>query len=89
MLVAFGLLLPIFLLIAAGYWLRASTFVPETFWGASEKLGYWILLPALVIQAIATRDFSGATAGQTWTARREARGFFLIACMCSENIGLR
>ncbi len=63
MLVAFGLLLPIFLLIAAGYWLRASTFVPETFWGASEKLGYWILLPALVIQAIATRDFSGATAG--------------------------
>ena len=63
MLVAFGLLLPIFLLIALGYWLRASDFVPEGFWAASEKLGYWILLPALVIQAIATRDFSGDSAG--------------------------
>ena len=59
MLVAFGLLLPVFLIIAAGYWLRQTKFLPDSFWAASEKLGYWVLLPALVIQAIATRDLSG------------------------------
>jgi len=62
MFLTFWLISPIFLLIAFGYWLRRVDFLPVSFWAASEKLGYWVLLPALVIQALATRDLAGGPA---------------------------
>lgn len=62
MLLTFALISPIFLLIALGYWTRSKGFLPDAFWPAAEKLGYWILLPALVIHALATRDLAGGPA---------------------------
>lgn len=52
-------LLPIVLLIALGYLLRRHGFLPEAFWSHAERLSYFVLLPALFINALATANFSG------------------------------
>jgi hypothetical protein len=51
-------ILPVFLLIAVGYALRKKGFPGEGFWAPAEKLTYFVLLPALIVNAIAKADFS-------------------------------
>jgi malonate transporter and related proteins len=60
LLVSFSLaILPIALMIAAGFAMRRLEFVEESFWAPAEKLCYFICLPALFIHALATVDLSG------------------------------
>lgn len=47
-------LVPIALLIMLGLWLRHANFVGEAFWPYAEKLGYYVLLPALFFHSLAT-----------------------------------
>lgn len=54
MLLIANALLPVFLLIGLGIALKRTGFLAAAFWPGVEKLNYWILLPALFFQALAT-----------------------------------
>lgn len=47
-------LAPIALLIALGAWLNHSRFLADSFWAQAERLGYYVLLPALFLHGLAT-----------------------------------
>lgn len=47
-------LAPIVLLIAMGAWLKRSRFLEDSFWAQAERLGYYVLLPALFLHGLAT-----------------------------------
>ncbi|KPJ97951.1 MAG: hypothetical protein AMK71_12215 [Nitrospira bacterium SG8_35_4] len=47
-------LLPVFAVIIAGYGLRSFGFPGETFWPHAERLTYFVLFPALLLQKTAT-----------------------------------
>ncbi|MBT6273074.1 MAG: AEC family transporter [Chromatiales bacterium] len=57
------LISPVFMLIALGVWARQSGFVTDGFWQPAEKIGYWFLLPSLIIDSLATNRLDGAAAG--------------------------
>ena len=56
-------LLPVFLLILLGWLLRRIKFLDEAFWGAAERLTYYILLPCLLVAGLAEATLAG---GQLW-----------------------
>jgi len=47
-------LAPIALLIVMGTWLKRSRFLQDSFWAQAERLGYYVLLPALFLHGLAT-----------------------------------
>ena len=47
-------LVPIALLIGLGAWLKHSAFLADSFWAQAERLGYYLLLPALFLHSLAT-----------------------------------
>jgi malonate transporter len=49
-----GAILPIFALIALGAGLRRSGFPGESFWPQVERLTYYLLFPALLVESLAT-----------------------------------
>jgi predicted permease len=51
---------PVFLLIALGYGLKASGFMPAERWGPIERLAIWVLYPGFLIPAVWQADLSGA-----------------------------
>lgn len=53
---------PVFAVIAAGYAMRASGWVPRPLWGGVNVLNYRVLLPAILFTTTAAADFSGAGA---------------------------
>lgn len=55
-----GALAPIFLLIVAGWVLRAFVFRAEAFWEAIETITYFVLFPALLIASIAEAPLNGS-----------------------------
>ncbi|KQO68611.1 AEC family transporter [Methylobacterium sp. Leaf89] len=52
-------LVPIALLIGLGVLLRRNGLVAESFWAQAERLGYYVLLPALFIHGLATARLDG------------------------------
>lgn len=58
MLTIINALLPIFIVILLGYSLKHYKMLTKGFWDSSEKLTYYILLPALLFKSIATSSFS-------------------------------
>ncbi|MEK0081689.1 AEC family transporter [Benzoatithermus flavus] len=52
-------LAPVALLIALGYGLRASAFLPEASWAPIDRLVYYILFPALLVDGLASADLRG------------------------------
>ncbi|MEO1038165.1 MAG: AEC family transporter [Pseudomonadota bacterium] len=57
---------PVFLLIGAGWVLRASNYMPATFWSGINALNYRVLLPAVLFTTLARLDVS--TSGLAATA---------------------
>ena len=55
--------LPVFVLIAVGYGLRKSDFLPDATWRPIEKLSINLLYPGFLIPAIWSADISGGGAG--------------------------
>ncbi len=51
-------LIPIFFVIAIGYFLRTIRFAPEEAWRLVERIVYFVLFPALLMHTIAEADFS-------------------------------
>ena len=51
-------LLPVLLLILLGIALRTRTFMADSFWPQAERLGYFVLLPALFFHGLATADLA-------------------------------
>jgi hypothetical protein len=54
--------LPVFLLIALGYGLKASGFMPAETWPPVERLTYFVFYPGFLVPSIWTAEF-GASAG--------------------------
>lgn len=55
--------LPVFVLIAIGYGLRKSDFLPDATWRPIEKLSINLLYPGFLVPAIWGADLSGGSAG--------------------------
>ena len=47
-----GAILPVFLTIALGHLFRRSGFLPETFWDGTNRLTFYVLVPALLISSM-------------------------------------
>jgi len=56
-------IVPVFVLIAIGYGLRKSDFLPDATWRPIEKLSIHLLYPGFLIPAIWHADLSGGSAG--------------------------
>ncbi len=65
MTIIFESILPIFLLVLLGVWLKRSPLIDLTLWEGLEQLGYFVLFPALLFSTLATADFSGMKADAT------------------------
>lgn len=61
MLSIIGAILPVFLVIFLGQWLRQRDFPGEGFWAPAERLTYFVLFPALIVTTLATAELSGLT----------------------------
>jgi len=59
----FSLIVPLFVVIALGYVLKKTKFLPRSFAGDLNKLIYFIGLPALLFQKTSQIDFSGYSFG--------------------------
>ena len=56
--IVFESLFPVLLVIATGLGLRKSGIVPEKHWQGIELLGYWLLIPALIMVSLINMDLS-------------------------------
>lgn len=63
MVALFAGVVPVFILIAIGYGLRKSDFLPDATWRPIEKLSINLLYPGFLIPAIWDADLSGSSAG--------------------------
>jgi predicted permease len=52
-------LAPVALLIALGYGLRASAFLPEPSWAPIDRLVYYVLFPSFLVASLASADLRG------------------------------
>lgn len=59
MIAIFDSILPIFLLILAGNFLRRLPLIDQGAWVGLEQIGYWFLYPALLFVTIYNADFKG------------------------------
>lgn len=59
MIVIFESVLPVFLLIIAGFALRRTPVIAKTAWPGMEQISYWFLYPSLLFVTIYNADFSG------------------------------
>ncbi len=68
MTIIFESILPIFLLVLLGVWLRRSKLVDQGMWAGLEQFGYYFLFPALLFSTLAKADFTGMKADATAVA---------------------
>ena len=61
----FESILPVFLLVLLGVWLRRSKLVDQGLWIGLEQFGYYFLFPALLFSTLAKADFTGMKADAT------------------------
>ena len=54
-------LLPVFLLILAGYGLRRSKFPGDSFWDPAERFLYYFLFPLMLIDKLMYADAQGVS----------------------------
>lgn len=57
-------LVPVMLLIGLGKLLRDRVFTAEVFWRETERLGYYLLLPALIVHSLGTANWGAAPVGR-------------------------
>ena len=55
--------LPVFAMIALGWGLKASKFIPEAGWPPIERLTYFVFYPGFLMPAVWKADFSSLSAG--------------------------
>lgn len=52
-----SIILPIFLIIAAGWLARKLSFIPETFIGPANRIVYYFAIPAMIFRAVSKASF--------------------------------
>ena len=57
-------LIPLALLIAVGFALNRTRFLPATFWPGLDRLTYWVLFPSLIFVSLANAERGLAGAGR-------------------------
>lgn len=62
--ITLGALLPVFVLILAGWAIRRRQFLPDSFWPSAERLTYYVLFPALLVRSVAGADLTGLPVGR-------------------------
>ncbi|MDR6873047.1 putative permease [Bosea sp. BE125] len=72
-------LLPILLLIGLGVVLRQRRFVAESFWAQAERLGYFVLLPALFFHGLAMADLGSLAVAEL--AMTLILSTLIVACL--------
>jgi predicted permease len=63
MTVVLAALLPVFLLIVMGFWLRHSLLTEDAHWVGLERLVYYVLFPALLIETLARANLTTVPIG--------------------------
>lgn len=58
----FSALLPVFIIIFMGYACRQLGFPGDEFWGAAERMTYFVFFPALLVDKLAFASFAASTA---------------------------
>jgi hypothetical protein len=61
-------LLPVFLLIALGWWLKRKGFPGDAFWAPAERLVYFVFFPSLLVTNLSEADLDGLSVGPMATA---------------------
>jgi hypothetical protein len=56
-------LIPIFLLIVAGYVFKRTGWMPDAFWPAAERMTYFVFFPALLLENTARAHLAGVAIG--------------------------
>jgi predicted permease len=59
MLIAINTLIPVFLVIALGFTLQRMGLITGAMWEGMERITYYVLFPILLVQTLATANFSG------------------------------
>ncbi len=65
MTVIFESIVPIFLLVLIGVFLRRARFLDQAIWPGLEQFGYFVLFPSLLFSTLAQANFSGLTPDAT------------------------
>jgi len=88
MLAIWGALIPVFLLIAAGYGLKSYKFPGDDLWPPLERLVYFVLFPSLLCANLATADLEGFRVGPVAVAIIGALGLMsLLMVMLKGHFG--
>ena len=77
---------PVFVLIAIGYGLRKSDFLPDATWRPIEKLSIHLLYPGFLIPAIWSADISGGGAGAAGLAAVSAVGIIAAVTLLAKPL---
>ena len=64
MLDVFESLLPVFLVIALGVFLKQIRFISDEAWQGMEKVAFWVMFPALLVESIVRADLAGTGASR-------------------------
>lgn len=64
MLPIFESILPVFLVVILGALLKRAPWLPEAMWDGLERLGYYVLFPALLFTTLSTANFGSLPAGR-------------------------
>lgn len=64
MLPIFESILPVFLVVILGVYLKRAPWLPAQMWDGLERLGYYLLFPALLFSTLATANFGSLPAGK-------------------------
>ena len=64
MLPIFESILPVFLVVILGIFLKRAPWLPAEMWDGLERLGYYLLFPALLFSTLATANFGSLPAGK-------------------------
>ncbi|MDX3929032.1 MAG: AEC family transporter [Shinella sp.] len=63
MTIIFESILPVFLLVILGAWLKRWDRIDNNLWNGLEQLGFYVLFPALLFSTLAKADFAGMESG--------------------------
>lgn len=83
MLVIFENVLPIFMLLALGVFLKRIALLPKEGWEGIERLGFFLLYPTLLFTAILRADFSSIELDRVVFALLGATGFMIFGLYAS------
>jgi len=77
--VVFEGLLPVFLIIGLGVFIKYIKLIPDEHWGGAERLSFFVLLPPLMINALYKADFTQISFGGVSLAFLLGMTFTIVA----------